>query len=185
MKADMPEPTGTSSLASTSQNGDAGSVQGSGELNVTVRELSRDECLAILSKHHVGRVGITFHDHLRVKICNYLYSEHWIYARAELGEDLTMAEHHPWAAFEVDEVDGILDWRSVDVRGAIEFLSSDMHSQDWFEFENAVRLLRDAVPQILEAGDPLPNRIHLLRIHLDNVLGRESRVGNPRPLPQP
>lgn len=154
-------------------------------MNVIVRELSREESLAILAKHHVGRVGITFHDLLRLKLCNYVYSEGWIYARTELGEDLVMAEHHPWAAFEVDEVDGILDWRSVEVWGGVEFLSSDVQSPDWFEFENAVRLFRAAVPEILTADDPMPQRIHLVRIHTDNVMGRESRVENPRTLPQP
>ena len=182
---EMSGSTGTSSPAGASHNGGTAHAQDTGELNVTVRELSRDESLAILAKHHLGRVGITYQDRFHLKICNYLYSENWIYTRAELGDDLVMAEHHPWAAFEVDEVDGILDWRSVEVWGAIEFLSSDMHSQEWFEFENAVRLLRGAVPEILKADDPMPKRIHLVRVHVDNVLGRESRVGNPRPLPQP
>lgn len=154
-------------------------------MNVTVRELSHDESVAILAKHHLGRVAITFHDHVRLKICNYLYSEHWIYARAELGDDLVMAQHHPWAAFEVDEIDGLLDWRAVEVWGGIEFLSSDIHSQDWFEFENAVRILRDALPAILTANDPMPTLTHLVRIHVDNIVGRESRAGNPGSLPQP
>lgn len=185
MKDITTDSTSGSAHASASHDRDAVHARSSGELNVTVRDLSHDESLAILARHHVGRVGITFHDHFRLKICNYLYSENWIYARAELGDDLVMAEHHPWAAFEVDEVDGILDWRSVEVRGAIEFLTSDMQSHDWFEFENAVHLLRNAVPEILRADDPSPKRIHLVRIHLDDVVGRESRVGNPRPLPQP
>jgi nitroimidazol reductase NimA-like FMN-containing flavoprotein (pyridoxamine 5'-phosphate oxidase superfamily) len=179
------EPSNESPYSGTHRAGDAARAQSSGQLNVTVRELSRDESVAILARHHLGRVGITFHDHLRLKLCNYLYSEHWIYARAELGDDLVMAEHHPWAAFEVDEIDGILDWRSVEVRGAIEFLSSDLHSPDWFEFENAVRLLRSAVPEVLRADDPMPQSIRLVRIHVDEIAGRESRVGNPRPLPQP
>jgi nitroimidazol reductase NimA-like FMN-containing flavoprotein (pyridoxamine 5'-phosphate oxidase superfamily) len=177
--------TGRSSYAGPGDGADGAHARGSGKLDVTVRELSHDESLAIIAKHHVGRVGLSFHDHLRVKICNYLYSENWIYARAELGDDLVMAEHHPWAAFEVDEIDGILEWRSVEVRGAIEFLSSDMHSHDWFEFENAVRLLRNAVPEVLQAEDPMPNRNHLVRIHIDNVIGRASHVGNPALLPQP
>jgi nitroimidazol reductase NimA-like FMN-containing flavoprotein (pyridoxamine 5'-phosphate oxidase superfamily) len=181
----MTDSTGTSSHAGASHDDDTGHARDAGKLNVTVRDLSRDESLAILAKHHVGHVAISFHDLLRVKICNYVYSEGWIYLRAELGSDLVMAKHHPWAAFEVDEVDGIFDWRSVEVWGAIEFLSSDMQSPDWFERENAVRLLRAVVPEILTADDPLPQRSQLVRIHLDNVMGRESRVGHPRPLPQP
>ena len=185
MKETMADSMSRTSHSGLRRDDDEVHAQHSGKLSVTVRELSRDESLAILGKHHVGHVGITFHDLLRLKICNYVYSEGWIYARTELGEDLVMAKHHPWAAFEVDEVEGIYDWRSVEVWGAIEFLSSNVQSQDWFEFENAVRLLRTAVPEILTADDPMPQRIQLVRIHLDNVMGRESRVGNPRPLPQP
>ena len=164
---------------------DATHVHHPEKLDVTVRELSHDECLAILMKHHVAHVGIGFHDLLRLKICNYLYSDGWIYARTELGQDLVMARHHPWAAFEVAEVEGIYDWRSVEVRGAIEFLSSSTQSSEWFEFENAVRLLRTAVPEVLTANDPTPQRIQLLRVHLDEVMGRESRLANPRQLPLP
>ena len=185
MKENETESTNASPHAGAGRSEYPAHAQDSGKLTVTVRELSRDESLAILAKHHVGHVGITFHDLLRLKICNYLYSEGWIYARTELGEDLVMAKHHPWAAFEVDEVDGLYDWRSVEVSGAIEFLSADMQSHDWFAFENAVRLLRTAVPEILTADDPMPQRVQLVRVHVDNIFGRESRLGSYRPLPRP
>jgi nitroimidazol reductase NimA-like FMN-containing flavoprotein (pyridoxamine 5'-phosphate oxidase superfamily) len=155
-----------------------------GKIHVDVRELSRDDAIALLAKHHLGHIAITFHDLARLKLCNYIYSEGWIYARTELSPDLTMARHHPWAAFEVDEAEGIYDWRSVEVTGAIEFLSSDVTSRDWYEFENAVRLLRSAVPQILTADDPMPERIQLVRIHVDTLVGRESRSGSAESLPR-
>jgi nitroimidazol reductase NimA-like FMN-containing flavoprotein (pyridoxamine 5'-phosphate oxidase superfamily) len=155
-----------------------------GKLHVKVRELSRDESLALLAGHHVGHIALTFHDRVRLKLCNYLYSEGWIHARTELGEDLTMARHHPWGAFEVDETVGIYDWRSVEVSGAIEFLSSDMQSPDWYEFENSVNILRKAVPQILTADDPMPQRIQLVRLHVDNIQGRESSSVTTEPLPR-
>jgi nitroimidazol reductase NimA-like FMN-containing flavoprotein (pyridoxamine 5'-phosphate oxidase superfamily) len=147
----------------------------SGKIHVDVRLLSNDDAIALIERHHVGHIAITFHDLVRLKLCDYIYSQGWIYARAELGDDLTMARHHPWAAFEVDETEGIYDWRSVEVWGAVEFLSADVTSRDWYAFENAVEILRTAVPQILTADDPLPNRIQLVRIHTDKILGRESR----------
>ncbi len=152
--------------------------------HVNVHELSRAESLAMIAKHHVGRVGLSFHDVIRVKLCAYVYSEGWIYARTELGPDLTIAMHHPWAAFEIGEVDGVYDWTSVEAWGAIEFLNSDVRSRDWFEFENAVNLLRGAVPQILTADDPMPERVQLLRVHVDNILGRQARSGRPEALPR-
>lgn len=144
------------------------------KIRVDVRELSSDEAISMVGRHHVGHIAITFHDLVRLKLCDYIYAQGWIYARTELGEDLVMARHHPWAAFEVDETDGVYDWRSVEVWGAVEFLSADVGSHDWYEFENAVELLRTAVPQILTADDPLPKRVQLVRVHTDKIFGRES-----------
>ena len=154
-------------------------------LHVEVRELSKDEALAILASHHIGRVGLSFHDLIKVKLADYIYSEGWIYARTELGADLTIAQHHPWAAFEVGRTASIYDWESVEVSGAIEFLHSDMQSRAWYEFENAVSLFRTVVPQILTADDPMPKRVQLLRVHVDTIMGRESRSGSAQALPQP
>lgn len=162
-----------------------GTAPRTAKLHVKLRELSRDESVELLRVHHVGHVGVSFHDRIRLKLCNYIYSEGWIYARTELGDDLVMARHHPWAAFEVHEVESIYDWRSVEVSGVVELLSSDMRSGDWLEFEAAVRLLRAAVPQVLTADDPMPQRVQLLRIHVDMIVGRESSSGTPETLPAP
>ncbi|HEY7898242.1 MAG TPA: hypothetical protein VIC03_07480 [Gemmatimonadaceae bacterium] len=174
---------GSTDRGSHAASDDVANAAGNADLHVHVRELSRTESLTVLGRHHVGRVGISFHDLVRVKLCPYIYSQGWIYARTELGQDLTMAKHHPWAAFEAGEVEGIYDWISVEVSGAIEFLTSDMQSRDWFEFENAVNLLRSAVPQILTADDPMPERVQLVRVHVDNIFGRESHSGTAATLP--
>ncbi|MEO7103387.1 MAG: pyridoxamine 5'-phosphate oxidase family protein [Gemmatimonadaceae bacterium] len=173
-----------SSDSSDGSDGSDSSVRGTAGLRVEVRDLSNEEALAILASHHLGRVGLSFHDLIKVKLCNYIYSEGWIYARTELGPDLTIAMHHPWAAFEVGRAESIYDWQSVEVSGAIEFLHSDMHSREWYEFENAVNLFRKAVPQILTAEDPMPKRVQLLRVHVDTISGRESRSGSAQALPQ-
>lgn len=144
---------------------------------VAIRELARDESEALLAKHHVGRLGISFHDRVRVELANYVYSEGWIYARTELGADLTTMRHHPWAAFEVDEIEGIYDWRTVEVLGTIELLATAGPFGDSSAFENAVRLMRTVVPAILTSDDPVPERVQLLRIHLDELIGREARSG--------
>jgi nitroimidazol reductase NimA-like FMN-containing flavoprotein (pyridoxamine 5'-phosphate oxidase superfamily) len=155
------------------------------DVTVENRILSREESLEILSRHHVGYVAISFHDLVRLKLCDYIYSEGWIYARAELGQDLTIARHHPWAAFDVAEVDGIYDWRSVEVGGVIEFLQPGSGTASWPEFENAVRLFRQALPQALTVHDPTPERVQLLRVHVDDIAGHESRSNKPELLPRP
>ncbi len=168
---------------SRSHDNETAATRAPGKPHVEIRELSRDESLALLARHHVGHVGISFHDLVRVELAAYVYSEGWIYARTELGDDVTTMKHHPWAAFEVDEVQGVYDWRSVEIWGSVEFLSADFHSRDWFEFENAVRLMREAVPQVLTADDPLPERVQVVRMHVDNIRGREAYSGTPEAFP--
>lgn len=155
------------------------------KLHVDVRDLSREESLDTLARHHIGHVALSFHDVIRLKIANYLYSDGWIYARTELGDDVTMARHHPWGVFEVSEIEGIYDWRSVEVWGAIEFMSSDVPPHEWFEFEDAVKELRKLVPQVLTANDPMPLRVQMVRIHADKVVGRASHSNSADSLPHP
>jgi nitroimidazol reductase NimA-like FMN-containing flavoprotein (pyridoxamine 5'-phosphate oxidase superfamily) len=154
-------------------------------LSVGIGDLSREDSLALLARHHVGHVGISFHDILRVELAAYVYSDDWIYARMALGDELTTVRHHPWGAFQVDEVESIYDWRSVEVRGAVQFLSSNSHGHDWFEFANAVRLMREVVPQVLTPDDPLPQRSQIVRLHIDDIRGRVSQSSAPAALPPP
>lgn len=159
--------------------------QDSDTLVVNMLELSHEDSLGLLARHHIGHIGISFHDILRVELAAYVYADEWIYARMELGDELTTVRHHPWGAFEVDEVESIYDWRSVEVRGAVQFLSSDSHGRDWFEFSNAVRLMRQVVPQILTADDPLPRRSQIVRLHIDDIRGRLSQSSAVTTLPGP
>ena len=145
-------------------------------MRVETRTLSRDDALALLARHHVGRIGLGLHDLIRVELTPYLYANDWIYVRTSLGEDLDVIRRHPWAAFEVDEIESVFDWRTAEVAGAMEILSSDPQSPHRFEFEQAVGLLRAAVPSILTAEDAYPERVQLLRIHVDTVNGRDSRT---------
>ena len=79
--------------------------------------LERDEIDALLARHNVGRIAYTFRDRVDVEPINYVYRDGWIYLRTGPGSKLTTLARHPWVAFEVDEVDGPFDWRSVVGRG--------------------------------------------------------------------
>ena len=145
--------------------------------HVAIRDLSRREFEALLTKHHVGRLGISFHDRVRVELANYAYHKGWIYARTEQGSDLASMQHHPWAAFEVDEIDGMYDWRTVEVSGSIELIAKGSAFARSSVFETAVQLMRTVVPAVLTSNDPIPERVQILRIHVDEIRGREARSG--------
>ena len=59
----------------------------------------------------------------------------------------------------------------IEVMVAVVVLSIGMLSMAW---QHAVALLRRLVPATARAADPVPFRSVLLRIHLDEVTGREA-----------
>ena len=116
-----------------------------------VAELSRDESVALLARNHVGRLAFTFHDRVDIEPISYVYVDGWLYARTSPGTKLDTVHHHPWVAFEIDEIRGRLDWRSVVVRGTIYFLSGDAPADK--DYQRAVDILRTADPTALSSAD--------------------------------
>ena len=85
------------------------------------RDLSREECEAILARNNVGRIAYAHAARVDIEPINYVYADGWIYCRTSRGAKVAIIEHQPWVAFEVDEVTALFDWRSVVVRGAHTF----------------------------------------------------------------
>ena len=140
----------------------------------TFFELSRDDALELLARNHVGRLAFTFHDRVDIEPISYVLSGDWLYARTSPGTKLAVVKHHPWVAFEVDEVRSRTDWRSVVVHGTIYFLDSDSEA-DRAAYESAIRVLRSADADALTGSDATPQRQVLFRIHLDDVVGKGAK----------
>lgn len=138
------------------------------------RELSADECVAILDRGHVGRIAYIAHGQVGIAPIHYVYDAGWIVGRTAVGSKLNALRHHPWVAFEVDEVDALFDWRSVIVRGAFYVLDRDGPLGERARWDHAVMLLRRLVPGALTAADPTPERDIVFRIHLGEVSGRAA-----------
>ena len=135
-------------------------------------ELPRHDAIALLERNHVGRIAFTFHDRVDLEPISYVYANGWLYARTSPGTKLETVQHHPWVAFEVDEVKGRFDWKSVVVRGTIYFLDPDLDDRD--AYETAVKILRLSDADALTARDATPHRTTLFRIHVDEVTGRRA-----------
>ena len=134
------------------------------------RELTREECDAILARNSTGRIAYSYHDRVDIEPIHYVYSDGWIYGRTEVGTKLRTLAHNHWIAFEADETEGLFNWRSVVVKGALYVLEPQgSHSA---AFAEAVVVLRTLVPDALTASDPTPERNVVFRIHADQVTGR-------------
>lgn len=136
------------------------------------RDLTRDESEALLTRNHVGRLAFFGEDHqVDMTPISYLFAGGMIHGRTAPGTKLAAVAHRPWVAFEADEVEGPLRWRSVVVRGTIFRLDPEHTAREYAE---TLELIRRVAPAALTAGDPTPERDILFRMDPGIITGRAA-----------
>jgi nitroimidazol reductase NimA-like FMN-containing flavoprotein (pyridoxamine 5'-phosphate oxidase superfamily) len=140
----------------------------------TFSDLSHHDSVELLRRNHVGRLAFTFHDRVDIEPISYAFADEWLYGRTSPGTKLATVRHHPWIAFEVDEVEGRFDWRSVVVHGAMYLLAPDGGDREREAYAQAVELLRHIDADALTPGDATPFRTTIFRIHADDLVGRAA-----------
>lgn len=143
---------------------------------IEFRELTRTESEQILMRNHVGRIAFAFQGRVDVEPIGYVYFEGGIYARTTPGTKLTVLAHHPWVAFEVDEVRGPFDWESVVVKGTVYPVELGDTRRSREAYDKALAVIRQAMPDAFTAYDPVPERSVLLRIHVHEIEGRAASI---------
>ena len=144
-------------------------------MSVIFRDLDRAECEALLARNHVGRIAFSFKDRVDIQPIGYVYEGDWLSGRTEEGAKLETVQHSPWVAFEVDEVEGPYDWRSVVIRGTVYLMHEG--SPDHAETAAAIRKV---IPDAFSPSDPAPHRTVLFRIYARDMTGRlASSRGEP------
>jgi uncharacterized protein len=139
-----------------------------------IRSLGRAECEAILARNHIGRVAYGLAGRVDIAPLHYVFLDGWLYGRTSHGAKLNIIMHNHWVAFEVDEVAGLLDWRSVVVRGGWYSYDSAPPSEH-ASWERGIAALRELVPGTLTPNDPVPFRTVVFRIDTAEFTGRECR----------
>ena len=142
------------------------------------RELGREECEALLARNAVARLAYSFHDRVDVVPVHYVYDAGWLYGRTTPGPKIIPIRHNHWVAVEVDEAEGVLDWRSVVVRGSVYFLEEDGPAREREARWRALALLRRVVPETGSPADPVPERTIVFRVHVDELIGRAASTLN-------
>ncbi len=137
----------------------------------TFFDLTHDEAVEMLKRNHVGRLAFSFHDRVDIEPISYVFADGWLYARTSPGHKLSTVQHHPWVAFEVDEVRSGYDWRSVVVHGTIYFLDSTRDA-DRADYEKALKVLRSKDAGALTPDDATPHRQAVIRIYADEIIGK-------------
>lgn len=139
-----------------------------------IRPLSQHECIEVLSRNHVGRLGFVCHDRVEIQPLHYVYEAGWIYGRTSEGVKVTTLSRHQWIAFEVDEVHDTFEWTSVLVHGSFHRLDADSILHNAADEAHAVRLLRTVIPETFTPVDPTPARSITFRIAVGETTGRTA-----------
>jgi nitroimidazol reductase NimA-like FMN-containing flavoprotein (pyridoxamine 5'-phosphate oxidase superfamily) len=141
--------------------------------------LDRDQCVVILARNHVGRIAYAWKNQVDIEPLHYVYHDGWLYGRTSHGAKLDVTGSTWWpVAFEVDEVEGLFQWRSVVVHGGFYSVADDgmeAHAEEW---RRGVELLRTLVPETLAEGDPVAFRTVVFRMAVQEVTGREAVPGD-------
>ena len=139
------------------------------------RDLSTEECEAILARNHVGRIAFAFQDRVDIEPISYAFAKGIINWRTSEGTKLDVLRRQPSVAFEVDEVEGPFDWRSVVVHGTVYPVEPGGSEHDQRAWAEALAALRGAQPGALGPEDQAPFRATVLQLHVMQITGREAR----------
>lgn len=140
----------------------------------TFRDLDASAAHELLTRNHVGRIAYSFHDRVDIEPISYVFADNAIYMRTAPGSKLATLAHAPWVAFEVDEVKGPFDWRSVVAHGTVYVLHETGSQGERDTYRHAVERIRQLTPAALSDDDPTPARRVVLKLHLDTISGREA-----------
>jgi nitroimidazol reductase NimA-like FMN-containing flavoprotein (pyridoxamine 5'-phosphate oxidase superfamily) len=136
------------------------------------RDLTREESESVLTCNHVGRLAFSFRDVVDIRPLHYVFDDRWLFGRTSPGDKLTTLQHHQWVAFEVDEIAGPFDWKSVVAHGTFYSLEPGGSEVDQKLYERGLEAVKSLSPAALTPDDPTPFRTELFGISLDTVTGR-------------
>ncbi len=136
--------------------------------------LDRAECDALLASQSVGRLAFSFRDRVDVEPIHFVYESGWLFGRTQFGTKVNILAHHPWIAFEVDDVRALFDWRSVVVHGRIQFPDVGGAPSERELHARAVAAFQRLVPDAFTDDDPTPARDLVFAIAVQEITGRAA-----------
>ena len=143
----------------------------------TFHVLDRAESEALLGRHNVGRIAYSFRDRVDIEPVHYVFEDGHIYGRTQFGTKVEVMAHHPWVAFEVDEVDALFEWRSVVVHGRIVFPDPIGPPDEAAQYARGMEVFRTLVPAAFTDADPTPARDIVFVLHINDMSGRAATDG--------
>lgn len=147
-------------------------------------EMDRSGAESVLARNHVGRLAYCSGTKVGVRPLHYVFRDGWIYGRTTEGEKVDALRNNWWVGFEVDEVEGAFDWRSVIVHGGFYALSRTGAGTERQRYDRAVDTLRSAMPDAFTEADPVPERTLVFGIAVQEISGRMAWTSEREPVNQ-
>jgi nitroimidazol reductase NimA-like FMN-containing flavoprotein (pyridoxamine 5'-phosphate oxidase superfamily) len=135
-------------------------------------ELSDSDARDFLALQHMGRLAYSARDRVDIEPVTFASDREWVFGRTGVGSTLSTLLHHPWCAFEADDVRDPFDWTSVVVKGTFYLLDPEASPGT---YRRAVELMRGVVPGTFTPEDPAPDRQILYGIYIHEITGRMAR----------
>lgn len=140
--------------------------------------LSGQESTDVLARNHVGRLAFRDGNQVSIQPIGYAARDEWIFLRSAYGAKLEAITSDPFVAFEVDEIEGPFDWRSVVVHGTIYLLPIDGSESEQRTAQRAIEAIRSVMPGAFTGEDPVPERQILYGLHIHELTGRMAQTGD-------
>jgi uncharacterized protein len=137
-----------------------------------IRELKGKDLAFVLHRNRVGRIAFMGDGRIEVLPIHYVYADGAIIGRTAAGTKYSSWLTRDDVVFEVDESDGLFDWRSVIVRGAVTILRPRGSDLERAAYGRAVEAFRTLVPDAFTELDPTPLRTVLFGIAPLSMTGR-------------
>lgn len=141
-----------------------------------IHTLSIAQCRAMLARNRIGRIAFAIDERVDIEPIHFVYRDGWIFGRTSPGTKAAALRYNPWVAFEVDESEGVFDWRSVVVHGTLYFLDEEGPAASLATREKAIALLKRLVPDLGTPFDPVAHRSLVFGIHVTTYTGRASQI---------
>jgi len=126
----------------------------------------------VMERNFLGRLGCTDGDKVYVVPINYVYHDGFIIAHSTEGKKIRIMRDHPHVCFEVDEMENMMNWRSVIAWGTYEEITDELQKQEMLE------MLVERMMKLKVSGTALPPHDHATRPrpypagHIDVVIWR-------------
>jgi nitroimidazol reductase NimA-like FMN-containing flavoprotein (pyridoxamine 5'-phosphate oxidase superfamily) len=159
-------------MTSTTGNGRQRTTTTAWARGPRIRELKGKDLAFVLDRNHVGRVAFMGDGRIELLPIHYVHVDGALVGRTGVGTKYLSWLTRDHVVFEVDESDGVFDWRSVVIRGTVTLLRPRGTEAERASYSRAVQAFRRLVPDAFTERDPTPYRSVLFAITPLSMTGK-------------